>query len=332
VEDAPVLASVSISGTAKVGQTLTAAVAPSGATASYQWKSDNVNIDGATGSTYVPVAADIGKAITVTATAAGEWFGTVTSSPTSPVIAASNNNNGDNDNGRRRSADVPEEKPGLPYYMKDGKKVFIGFSATGEYTAPEGVTVLFGENPKSFADIENHWAKESIDFVTERELFQGIDKNNFGPQISMTRGMFVAVVGRLYERSYGSITGTTAFSDVDKNAYYAAYVAWAHENDIIKGIGNSMFAPDVEITREQMSSILFRFAKLLGKEPQGQWMINITYPDKEDISDWAMDSAAYCQLTGIIGGGNDGRFAPRSIASRAEVATVIERFIKEMLK
>ena len=148
----------------------------------------------------------------------------------------------------------------------------------------------------------------------------------------MTRGMFVTVVGRLYERSYGSVTGTTAFSDVDKNAYYTAYVAWAHENGIVKGIGSNMFAPDGEVTREQMSAILYRFAKLLGKEPQGEWMISITYPDKEDISDWAMGSAAYCQLTGIISGGEDGRFAPKSIASRAEAATVFERFIKEMLK
>lgn len=339
VEDAPVLTSVSVSGTAQVGRTLTAAVSPSGAAASYQWKAGSTDITGATGSTYIPAAADIGKAITVTATAAGEWFGTVTSSPTSPVIAAYNNNSGDNDggNGKTHKSAVPEiientESPGLPYYIKDGKKVFIGFSATGEYIVPEGVTVLFDENPKSFADVNGHWAKSSIDFVTEREIFQGIDEHNFGPEISMTRAMFVTAIGRLYESSYGSITGYTTFSDVDESAYYTGYVAWAHENGIIGGIGGNMFAPDAEVTHEQMAEIIFRFAAFLGKAPEGAWMTEVTYPDKADISGWAMDSAAYCQLTGIITGGDGGKFAPKSIATRAEAAEVIERFVKEMLK
>jgi hypothetical protein len=61
-------------------------------------------------------------------------------------------------------------------------------------------------------------------------------------------------------------------------------------------------------------------------------MINVTYPDSADISDWAMESAAYCQLTGIITGGGGGKFAPKAVATRAEVAVVIERFVNEMLK
>ncbi|HWQ75788.1 MAG TPA: leucine-rich repeat protein [Syntrophomonas sp.] len=226
--------------------------------------------------------------------------------------------------------DSYQASPGLPYYIKDGKKVFIGLSATGGYIAPEGVTVLFGENPKRFTDIENHWAKASIDFVTEREIFQGIDKNNFGPETAMTRAMFVTVIGRLYEHSYGSVTGHIAFSDVDEGAYYADYVAWAHENGIIEGIGAAMFAPDAEVTREQMAEIIFRFAAFLGKTTKA--VAEVTYPDQADISGWAMGSVAYCQSTGIITGGDGGSFAPKSAASRAEVAVVIERFIKEMLK
>jgi len=61
-------------------------------------------------------------------------------------------------------------------------------------------------------------------------------------------------------------------------------------------------------------------------------MINVTYPDKSEISEWAMDSAAYCQLTGIISGRDNGQFAPKAAATRAEVSAVIERFVKEILK
>jgi len=183
---------------------------------------------------------------------------------------------------------------GLPYYMQDGKKVFIGFTAVVDnilkYTAPKGMTVQFVKNLKNFTDIENHWAKANIDFVTEREIFAGTGNNKYSPNIGMTRGMFVTVIGKLYERSYGSIAGNDTFSDVNTNAYYAKYVAWANENGIIKGIGNNQFAPNTEVTREQMATIMFQFATFLGKAPQGNWMINVTYPDKADISDWAMNS------------------------------------------
>lgn len=119
VEDAPALTNVTINGTAKVGQTLTALVSPSGATAALQWKADAADISSATGNTYVPVAADIGKAITVTATATGEWFGTVTSDPTSLVIAAASPSPS-REKGEKSEKAAPAvikspEKPGLPY-------------------------------------------------------------------------------------------------------------------------------------------------------------------------------------------------------------------------
>lgn len=146
----------------------------------------------------------------------------------------------------------------------------------------------------------------------------------------MTRAMFVTVIGRLYERSYGSITGNTTFSDVDKEAYYADYVAWAHENGIIEGIGGNSFAPEAQVSHEQMAVIMFRFANFLGKAPQVSGTADITYSDKADISDWAMDSVQYCQMADIITG-NSGRFEPKSDATRAEVAAAIERLIMEIL-
>ena len=85
---APPLSSISISGTAQAGQTLTTTIAPNDATASYQWQADGVNIDGATGSTYTPTVSVLGKAITVTATGTGAFSGAVTSNPTSTVVPA----------------------------------------------------------------------------------------------------------------------------------------------------------------------------------------------------------------------------------------------------
>jgi Cys-tRNA synthase (O-phospho-L-seryl-tRNA:Cys-tRNA synthase) len=143
--------------------------------------------------------------------------------------------------------------------------------------------------------------------------------------------MFVTAIGRLYERSYGSITGNNTFSDVDTNAYYAKYVAWANKNGLIKGIGDNKFAPESEVTREQMAVIMFNFASYLGKE-EGSRMVNITYPDKANISDWAINAAAYCQQNSIITGRDDGMLVPKATATRAEVASVVERFVKVILK
>ncbi len=223
---------------------------------------------------------------------------------------------------------------GLPYYIENGKMVFIGFasdaSGTMKYIAPEGATVLFRENLKSFADIEGHWASGSIDFVTERELFLGTGGGDFSPQSGMTRAMFATVIGRLYERSYSEILKKDdhAFTDVDYSAYYGVYIDWAAENSIITGIGGELFGPDQEITRQEMAAILYRFAKFLKASPSDSEKAQLNYPDAAEISSWATEAALYCQQTGIITGRSGGNFAPQSTATRAEVSAILQRFIE----
>lgn len=241
--------------------------------------------------------------------------------------------------GTSYSIAVPTEGSGsekdLPYYLDaKGNKVFLGFSSdsggTMKYIAPEGKTVQFSKNPKSFTDISGHWGKSSIDFVTQRELFLGTGDAAFSPNAGMTRGMFAAVIGRLYERSYGMLTqtGISTFTDVSSGAYYSEYVNWAAANGIISGIGNNKFAPDRKITREEMAAILYRFAEFLkvsGADTEG---VQLSYPDASEISSWAVDAAKYCQQTGIITGRESGAFAPEKTATRAEVSAILGRFIE----
>lgn len=223
---------------------------------------------------------------------------------------------------------------GLPYYLNDsGNKVFIGFAADKsgvmKYTAPKGKTVLFASNPKDFTDISGHWAKSYIDFVTQRELFVGTGSSLFSPNQGMTRAMFAAVIGRLCERSYGIAASSSAqaFTDVDYDGYYGEYVDWASQNGIIKGTGKGAFEPDREITREEMAAILYRFAgflKLSGT-PGG---IALNYSDASGIDVWAQEAALYCQGAGIITGRENGSFAPKETATRAEVAAILQRFVE----
>lgn len=223
---------------------------------------------------------------------------------------------------------------GLPYYLdKNGNEVVIGFSApvgkTFNYKAPAGVTVLFRENGKSFSDITGHWGKTYIDFVTEREIFYGVGGGLFSPDSPMTRAMFVTVIGRLYERSYSSVTtaGRQTFSDADYDAYYGPYVEWAAANGIVVGNGHGQFEPDRAITRQEMAVLLFRFAEFL-KAAGEIGTERLAYPDASGIASWAFDAARYCQSTAIIMGRNGGVFAPTETATRAEVAAILERFIE----
>jgi|GEM_PF-930451 len=223
---------------------------------------------------------------------------------------------------------------GLPYYLNDsGNKVFIGFASDKggaiKYIAPRGKTVLFASNPKDFADISGHWAKTYIDFVTQRELFVGTDSNMFSPNQGMTRAMFAAVIGRLYARSYGISTSSSehAFTDVDYDGYYGGYVDWAYQNGIIKGTGKEVFEPDREITREEMAAIIYRFAGFL-KISGASGGIALNYSDASSIDVWAQEAALYCQESGIITGRENGSFAPKETATRAEVAAILQRFIE----
>lgn len=225
--------------------------------------------------------------------------------------------------------------PGLPYYLNNGE-TFIGFAAEADgkmrYIKPDGVRVMFKENPKDFTDTDGHWAKSYIDFVTEREIFVGISGDLFSPDTGMTRAMFAAVVGRLYERSFNEITdsGERAFTDCNYGDYYGKYVDWATENDILEGIGDNRFVPEQEITREQTAAILYRFADFLGILPEATDAV-LTYPDAESISEYAQPAVLYCQATGIIPGCDGGVFAPGETATRAEVAVILERFVESVL-
>lgn len=233
-----------------------------------------------------------------------------------------------------RNLGTYDESTGVPYYLDTkGNKVFIGFAANGKYIAPEDVTVSLMQNEKSFKDIIGHLAESDIGFTTERELFFGTGGDNFSPDIGMTRAMFATVIGRLYERSFGEIatSSTHAFIDCGYGIYYGKYVDWAAKNKIVSGVGESKFAPDTMITREQMATILYRFADFLGILPS-EMDDTLEYSDAANISSYAGNAVLYCQTKGIFEERTYGGFAPQETATRAEVAIIIKRFIETVMR
>lgn len=181
------------------------------------------------------------------------------------------------------------------------------------------------ETPK-FVDIENHWAKEDIEFVVSQGLFTGISDTSFGPDIAMTRGMFVTVLGRLANVDVDSYTEST-FKDVKSDAYYMGYIEWASKNKIVKGIGNGNFAPDQPITREQVAVIISNYAKTMDLKLTQTHGEN-TFADSSIISAYAKDAVDQMQMLGILSGKMGNIFDPQGIATRAELSAVLHRFVE----
>ena len=184
------------------------------------------------------------------------------------------------------------------------------------YTAPSA----------KFTDIGSHWAGESIDYVVGRGLLTGTSDTAFSPDTAMTRGMLVTALGRLAGADTKLYT-TSNFSDAKAGSTIQPYIEWAYKKGVIQGTGNGKFEPDRAVTREEMAVIFENYAKATG------YMLPVTreataYADADRIGSTYKAAVAAMQQAGIMMGGNGNKFNPRASATRAEVSTMLHRYIK----
>ena len=183
------------------------------------------------------------------------------------------------------------------------------------------------KNPiPNFTDINGHWAKEHILFAVSRGLFSGTSETTFSPNTTLTRGMFVTALGRLAGINPADYQ-TRKFTDVKADAYYAPYVNWAVSKGIVSGTTSTTFAPDSNITREQMAVIMKNYADKMGYSIP-KTLEAVTFADNAQISSWAKDAVKAMQQAGVLSGKENNRFDPQGSATRAEAATVLHRFVE----
>ncbi|OPX86449.1 MAG: Endo-1,4-beta-xylanase A precursor [Pelotomaculum sp. PtaB.Bin104] len=182
--------------------------------------------------------------------------------------------------------------------------------------------------PGEFADVaENSWYKNAVRFVVENGLFKGTSDNTFDPEMSMNRGMFVTVLGRLAKVN-GTSGNTGVFTDVKPGAYYAGYVTWAAENGIVLGNGDGTFAPDRSISRQEAAVIMFRYAKAMGFDiSAAAGGAAGKFSDASLVATWAADAVNWVLEKKVIGGNADGTLNPEGTATRAQVAQIIMNFV-----
>ena len=178
----------------------------------------------------------------------------------------------------------------------------------------------------AFTDVNNHWAKDNMLFVVSRGLLSGTSATTFSPNTGMTRGMFVTALGRLAGVNPTDYQASM-FTDVKEDAYYAPYVNWAAKTGVVSGTTDTTFAPDTNINREQMAVIMKNYATKLGYTiPKTLEVVN--FADSAGISFWAKEAVKSMQQAGILAGKTNNCFDPAGTATRAEVATVLRRFVE----
>jgi hypothetical protein len=207
-------------------------------------------------------------------------------------------------------------------YGKDG---VVSVPLTGS------ATIKIVDNAKSFNDVAaDQWYAEAVAFASGHELFNGTGGGKFSPDTSMTRGMLVTVLHRL--ENAPDATGEL-FADVDGGAWYAEAVIWASANDIVNGTGNG-FAPNHDVTREQIVVMIYRYYVsivgdgVLDVPPSDAGDLS-AFPDAGNVSAWAEDAVIWAVGIGLIQGRDSG-LAPQGTATRAEVATILQRFVEQM--
>lgn len=185
----------------------------------------------------------------------------------------------------------------------------------------QNTTIRIVDNSKAFDDVTpQDWFADSVAHVASRELFQGTGENHFSPKEAMTRGMLVTV---LFRYAGASEAGEAFFNDVEDGKFYSDAVRWAAENDVVSGVGDgSRFAPDQEISREQLAVMLYRFSG----SPEVTDTSLEEFVDQDETSDWAKAAMAWAVSQGIIRGKDGSRLAPGDNASRSEVAAMLYRY------
>ncbi len=202
---------------------------------------------------------------------------------------------------------------------------------------PENGTVVFhtdhfseyviGYNKVSFSDVQQDvWYANALDYIAARGITTGTGNGSFSPDASLTRGQFIVMLLRAFGLSPAENL-TDNFMDAG-NTYYTKYLAAAKQLGIAGGIGNNLFAPDREITRQEMCTLLYHALELLDRLPEeASGKTTADFLDKADIASWASDAVTAFVKVGVLNGSDD-KLLPTGILSRAQMAQIFYNLMK----
>ncbi|UJF34210.1 X2-like carbohydrate binding domain-containing protein [Paenibacillus hexagrammi] len=202
----------------------------------------------------------------------------------------------------------------------------------GKYTAKvkslTNSTYSVVYHPVQFNDVTNHWAEAAVNDMGSRLVIGGIGSSLFNPDQDITRAEFAAILVRGLGLKLE--TSPSAFADVHKSDWYSAAVQTAYEHKLISGFEDNTFRPTDKISREQAMTMIAKAMSLTGLQANSAGNEKLlTYTDASNVSSWAAQSVASCLGANIISGRNSDELAPKANISRAEVAVIVQRLLRQ---
>ena len=184
----------------------------------------------------------------------------------------------------------------------------------------------------SFKDVkESDWFYEAVSYAVENGLMSGMSEDIFAPNTPLTREMLAVVLYNV--EGQPESTEANTFTDVKGDMWYTDAILWANENGIVAGYDNGAYGVGDFITREQFAAILYRYAQFKGYDVSIGADTNIlSYADAFAISEYAYPAMQWACGAGIMGGMDDGTLMPQGKATRAEAATMLMNFCKNVVK
>ena len=178
----------------------------------------------------------------------------------------------------------------------------------------------------NFTDVkESDWFYKGVAYVVDKDIMNGVSENEFAPSGKLTRAMLVQMLYNMESRP--ACDAENAFMDVPVGQWYTDAVIWANDEKIVSGMGDGLFAPNMEITREQMVVMLYNYAKYRGYDVTASADLS-AFADTASVSTWAQPAMQWAVAEGYISGMGDSQLAPQGTATRAEIASVIMRFME----
>lgn len=178
----------------------------------------------------------------------------------------------------------------------------------------------------NFTDVkESDWFFKGVEYVVDKGIMSGVSENEFAPSGKLTRAMLVQMLYNMESRP--ACDAENAFMDVPVGQWYTDAVIWANDAKIVSGMGEGLFAPNMEITREQMVAMLYNYAKYKGYDVTASADLS-AFADTASVSTWAQPAMQWAVAEGYISGMGDSQLAPQGTATRAEIASVIMRFME----
>ncbi|MDR0905715.1 MAG: S-layer homology domain-containing protein [Oscillospiraceae bacterium] len=200
----------------------------------------------------------------------------------------------------------------------DAGVVTLQLTANGAEANPESAA--------SYTDVpEDNWAYKAVDYVMSKKLFDYESKNTFGASSPMTRAMLAVALYRL--EGSPSVTKFVDFADVTKGTPLSAAVSWCNSAGIVFGVGENKFAPDNNITREQIATMFYRYATYKNMNTAVRGDLS-QFTDGAQTSDYARDPLSWANGMKLINGNGNGTVSPQGTATRAQVAQVLYNYAR----